>query len=130
MKKLNLFFAVLVCSLVFSMGAKAQAPTDYFIGKWDCLTTGLPQGSSKTTIVLERTDSKMTGYVLDDKGKKTVFSKVDEKPNNVTLYFTHNAYNVYIYMEKVDDNNIAGSTMDMFDMTGKRVLETKTDDTK
>ena len=50
MKKLNLFFAVLVCSLVFSIGAKAQASGDFFIVKWDVLSTGLPSGDAKSVV--------------------------------------------------------------------------------
>jgi hypothetical protein len=30
---------------------------------------------------------------------------------------------VYIYLEKVDDNHLTGSTMDMFDTNATRVVE-------
>ncbi len=127
MKKLSVFIAAIVCSLVFSIGAKAQAPADYFVGKWKVLVTGLPQGDVTEYVIFERKDGKLTGQLIDDKGKPTQFSKVEEKEKTATAYFTAGAYDVYFYLEKKDDNNVTGSMMDMFDCTGIRVVETKTE---
>jgi hypothetical protein len=128
MKKLNVFFAVLVCSLVFSIGAKAQASGDFFIGKWNVLTTGLPSGDAKSIVTFERKDGKLIGTMAEEKKPNVnVFRKVEEKENSVTGYFTASGYDVYIYLEKKDDNNVSGSLMDMFDCTGVRIVETKTE---
>jgi hypothetical protein len=128
MKKLNVFIAALVCSLLFSIGAKAQAPADFFVGKWTMTTTGLPSGDAKSFIVFERNaEGKLTGNMVDDKGKKTIFAKIEEKPTSVTMYFTASGYNVYIFLEKKDDNNLTGSTMDMFDSTAVRTVDAKTE---
>jgi len=128
MKKLNLFFAVLVCSLVFSIGAKAQASGDFFIGKWDVLSTGLPSGDAKSVVTFERKDGKLIGTMAEQgKPNVNVFRKVEEKENSVTAYFTASGYDVYIFLEKKDDNNVTGSLMDMFDCTGVRIVETKTE---
>ena len=122
MKKVMMFlFAAVMVSLT-SFAANSQDGKDYFVGTWNCLTTGLPQGDAKSNIVLERVDGKLEGYQMDTKGAKTVFSRVEEKPSSVTVYFTSNAYNVYIYLEKVDDNHMTGSTMDMFDTTAERAV--------
>jgi hypothetical protein len=126
MKKLSVIIAVIVCSLAFSIGTKAQAPADYFVGKWKTLTVGLPSGDATSIITFERKDGKLNGFMVDDKGKKFVFSKIDEKPTSTTSYFTTSGYDVYIFLEKKDDNNVTGSTMDMFDMTGTRIIETET----
>ena len=48
------------------------------------------------------------------------FAKVEEKGNTVTLYFTSSGYDVYLQLEKKDDNNVKGSMMNMFDATGTR----------
>jgi uncharacterized protein with GYD domain len=128
MKKLSVFMAALVCSLVFSIGAKAQAPADYFVGKWSVLTTGLPSGDAKSVVTFERKDGKLIGTMAEEgKPSKNVFTKVEEKGTTVTGYFTAGAYDVYIFLEKKDDNNIIGSMMDMFDCTGVRIVETKTE---
>jgi hypothetical protein len=127
MKKLSVLFAALICSLVFSIGAKAQAPADYFVGNWSVLITGLPKGDAKSIVGFERKDGKLTGFMVDDKQAKTVFTKIDEKEKSVTGYYTASGYDCYLYLEKKDDNNVTGSLMDMFDCTGVRVVETKTD---
>jgi len=128
MKKLSIFIAAIVCSLVFSIGAKAQAPTDFFVGKWAVLTTGLPSGDAKSVVTFERKDGKLTGKMAEEgKPNVNIFSKVEEKEKSVTGYFTASGYDVYIFLEKKDDNNITGSLMDMFDCTGVRIVETKTE---
>jgi hypothetical protein len=128
MKKLSIFIAAIVCSLVFSIGAKAQAPADYFVGKWSVLTTGLPSGDAKSVVTFERKDGKLIGKMAEEgKPNVNIFSKVEEKEKSVTGYFTASGYDVYIFLEKKDDNNITGSLMDMFDCTGVRIVETKTE---
>lgn len=128
MKKLSIFIAALVCSVVFSIGAKAQAPADYFVGKWLVTVTGLPQGEAKMNVFFERQNGKLIGYSLDEKTKvKQLYTKVEEKGTTVTGYFTGGGYDCYIFLEKKDDNNVTGSLMDMFDATGIRVVEPKTE---
>ena len=125
MKKLSIFIAAIVCSLVFSIGAKAQAPADYFVGKWNVLVTGLPDGDQKLIVVFERKDGKLIGHSVDEKtGKALDYSKLEEKGNNVTAYFTAGGYDCYLSLDKKDDNNVTGTLMDMFDCTGVRVVET------
>ena len=127
MKKLSVFLAAIVCSLVFSVAAEAQAPADYFVGKWEVTVAGLPDGDVTSIVTLERKDGKLTGTMLQ-KGKSASeankFTKTEEKTGSVTAYFTAGAYDVYLFLEKKDDNNVTGSMMDMFDCTGVRVVET------
>lgn len=122
MKKLSLFFAILICGSFYAVGVKANTPQpkDYYVGTWDLMTTGLPQGSAKSTIVLERKNGKLTGYMIDDHGQKTGFYRVDEKTKSVTVYFNSSSYNVYIFLRRIDANHMAGSTMDMFDTSATR----------
>lgn len=125
MKKLSVFIAVVVCSIVFSMEAKAQAPTDYFAGKWKVLTTGLPSGDATSVVTLERKEGKLTGTMMQDgKPAPNIFSRVEEKEKSITAYFTASGYDCYLFLEKKDDNNVIGSLMDMFDCTGVRIVET------
>lgn len=124
MKKLSVFIAAIVCSVVFSIGAKAQAPADYFVGKWSVLVTGTPNGDAKFIVNLERKEGKFTGGLIDPATNKeiTSFTKIEESEKNITVYFTSQTYNVYLFLEKKDDNHITGSMMDMFDATGERII--------
>jgi hypothetical protein len=51
------------------------------------------------------------------------FTNVEEKENSVTVYFNASGYDVYMTLEKKDDNHVTGSMMDMFDVSGERVTE-------
>lgn len=127
MKTIKMIFAAALLILA-SVTVKAQDKTDFFVGKWDCLTVGTPGGDGKSTMVLKRNaDGKLTGalYSVTSTGNENPFSRVDEKAKSVTVYFKANGYDVYIYLEKVDDNHLTGSTMDMFDTTATRVVEQK-----
>jgi len=125
MKKSILFFAGIFC-LLLSFGANAQAKTgaDYFVGKWNVLVVGTPNGDAKMLVTLEQKDGKLTGTLSNPgQGEPTKFSNVEVKENSVTVYFTSSGYDVYLMLEKKDDNKVAGSMMDMFDATGDRVIE-------
>lgn len=128
MRKLSIIIAAVVCSLAFSSKANAQESKDYFVGKWDILTTGLPDGDGKSIVTLTRGENgKLTGNMAGEGRPADVFTKIEEKEKYVTCYFTASGYDVYIYLEKKDENNITGSLLDMFDCTGTRIIETKTE---
>lgn len=127
MKKLHLFFCAGLFCLLLSFKASAQAtgPTDYFVGKWNVIVEGTPQGNGKMTITLERENSKLNGTIITREGTATTkFSKVEEKEKSVTVFYTTNGYDVYLLMEKKDDDNVTGNMMDMYDARGVRVKDT------
>jgi hypothetical protein len=125
MKKSVLFFAG-IFFLLLSFGANAQAKTgaDYFVGKWNVLVVGTPNGDAKMLVTLEQKDGKLTGNLSNpDQGEPVKFSNVEVKETSVTVYFTSSGYDVYLMLEKKDDNKVEGTMMDMFDAKGDRVIE-------
>ena len=126
MKKSWVF--ITACILFLSTGVKAQSqkPVDYFAGKWDMLVRGLPDGDTKMFIVLDKKDSTLTGLIQDSVGTEiSKFSKVELKENGVTVYFTAQGYDVYMTMDKKDEEHVTGSMMGMFDAEGIRVKPVK-----
>jgi hypothetical protein len=126
MKKLGLFISI-VFTLFFSSGVMAQTTgADYFSGKWNMLVKGLPDGDTKMIIVLDKKDTALTGAILDSVGKETAkFSKVEIKNNQVTVYFTSQGYDVYMSIDKKDEDHVTGSMMGMFDAEGTRAKQVK-----
>lgn len=125
MKKAILVFAG-IFFLLLSIGANAQAKTgaDYFVGKWNVLVVGTPNGDAKMLVTLEQKDGKLTGTLSNPgQGEPVVFSNIEVKETSVTVYFTSGGYDVYLTLEKKDDNKVEGTMMDMFDATGDRVIE-------
>jgi hypothetical protein len=127
MKKLWIIISS-VFIFILSTGAVAQAQTgvDYFTGKWNMLVKGLPNGDSKMIVVLDNKDSTLAGSILDSTGVETgKFSKVELKGNEVIVYFTAQGYDVYLTMDKKDEDHVTGSMMGMFDAEGIRIKASK-----
>lgn len=127
MKKSFLFFAgIFFLLLSISVNAQTKTGADYFVGKWNVLVVGTPNGDAKMLVTLEQVDGKLTGNLSNPgQGEPTKFSNVEVKENSVTVYFTSSGYDVYLFLEKKDDNMVEGSMMDMFDATGARIVEEK-----
>lgn len=90
------------------------------------MVEGTPQGDAINAVVLERKDGKLTGTILSPgKAEAAKFSKVVEKDKSITAYFSASGYDVYLMLEKTDENNATGSMMDMFDAKATRVIGTK-----
>lgn len=128
MKKLSVLFAAIVCSLVFAVGAKAEVPASYYLGKWS-VNVAVPGGDKTMIMLVEQKDDKFTGGIVDPATNtlKAPFTKVESTEDNITVYFMMSAHNVYMTVEKKDDNSFTGSMLDMFDCTGTRVVEAKTE---
>lgn len=109
----------------FSLCAKSQITgADYFAGKWNVLVKGLPDGDTKLFFVLEKSDSVLTGNVLDSNGVEvSKFDSVEFNDSSVTVFFTAQGYDVDVVMKKQDEDHIIGSMMGMFDADGVRVKE-------
>lgn len=105
---------------------KAQTAPDYFVGKWNVVILGTPNGDSKMIFLLERKDGKLTGTVRDTTDKEiSKITTIDEKDKTITAAFTVQSYDVTLTLEPVDDDHVKGSLMNMFDAKGIRVKETK-----
>ena len=120
MKKLKLILSV-ACLFVLSAGVMAQSHTtaDYFAGKWNMLVKGLPNGDTRMFVVLDKKDSTLAGNIQDSVGTEiSKFSKVEIRDSGITVYFTAQGYDVYMTMNKKDEDHVTGSMMDMFDAEG------------
>jgi hypothetical protein len=122
MKTLTLISAGL-CFLLISADANAQAKTgaDYFMGDWSVLVKGLPNGDTKMLVNLKKGDTAYTGVINDSTGTEIArFSKVELKDTTVTMYFTAQGYDVYLRLNRKDDDHVTGTMLDMFDAEGDR----------
>ena len=125
MKKLSAILSG-IFFLTLSFNADAQTPTgaDYFVGKWNVLFAGLPTGDTRMIVDIEKGDTTLTGSILDStKQEVAKFSKVEMKDTSVTVYFTAQGYDVYVTLNKKDDDHVTGTMLDMFDATGVRIKE-------
>ena len=125
-----LFFAAISNS--FAQTATVTTPTpvatpaaaDFFAGKWELLILGTPQGDAKMIAHLTRVDGKLTGEMTDPtdaQKEKTPITNIEEEPTKITIYFSASGYDLNVPLEKVDDDNLKGQLMNMFETTAKRI---------
>jgi hypothetical protein len=126
MKKAHILFTgILLFVSVFSLQA-SEKDVDFFLGKWKVLVEGTPSGDSYMIINLELNEKgEVVGTTTDESGNATPtkFTRVETSDESVTAYWVAQGYDVYLFLEKIDENKVEGSLMDMFDATGTRLTK-------
>jgi hypothetical protein len=109
--------------LLFASTAMAQTPaTDYFVGDWEVQIKDTPMGTITVVLTLERVDGKLVGKFVDNaSGMETKMNDISESENSLTLNFTSEYGDLYLTLLKEDDENVSGSLMDSFAVSGTRV---------
>lgn len=122
MKKLTTLIIGVFALMIISVSAKAQSNTDYFVGKWDILVKGTPQGDVNMKVNFEKKDGKLVGTMVNpDTQKEEPFNKLDTTAKGIIVYFSAQGYDVDMSLEKQDDDHVIGSVMNMLEVTGVRV---------
>ncbi|MCG6190359.1 hypothetical protein [Maribellus maritimus] len=123
MKKVG-FILTLVASLFVSLISNAQQPEDYFLGDWDVVVEGTPNGDAKMTMHLERVDGKLKGEMRTEGDAGVIkIEKIDEKETSLSMYYFAGGYDISMDFDKVDKNNIKGNLLGMFTARGIRKLD-------
>jgi hypothetical protein len=123
MKKAS-FLSWLLFFLLLStnMFAQPKAGADYFKGTWNVLLKGTPNGDARMIFLLENKNDSMKGVVRDTTGAEiSKISKVELTDTSATVYFTAQGYDVFLVMNKKDNDHITGSLMSMFEAEGERI---------
>ncbi len=119
MKKTGMILTVLF--MVLSFTNFAQKPTTGFEGKWK-VSADSPMGQSVFTMQLERVDGVLTGNIQREGEEAVKFYKVDEKENEVVVYFhSSSGYDVDFRLKKQDENKISGTAMGMYALNIERM---------
>ena len=110
----------------FDATAKRIKISDFFAGRWEISILGTPQGDAKMITNLVRKDGKLTGELKDpsDDTKPAIpITSLEEGADKITIGFTASGYDLELPLSKVDDNNLAGKLMDMFETKAVRIKE-------
>ncbi|EHO69747.1 hypothetical protein [Segatella maculosa] len=127
MKQIRFILAAMLLFVAFTANAQENKEVgSFFVGTWNITVKGTPNGDSNMKVVFKRNaEGKITGATCDDQGKETPFTRLEVKNDKITAYWVAQGYDVYLYLEKVADNKVEGSMMDMFDAVGTKVKEDK-----
>jgi hypothetical protein len=125
MKKVTLINLMAVTLIVTATKVNAQTQRNYFIGKWDVLVKGLPDGDTHMKFNIADSAGHMKGALLDttDAHKDIPLTKIEQDSDKVTLYFSAQGYDVSLLLAKKDDDHATGSLMGMFDANAVRLKE-------
>lgn len=94
-----------------------------FLGKWDVLVEGTPEGDSHMKMNIEEIDGEIVCMIADKEGKFSKVERFEVEGTEMTAYWNAAGYNVYLFLEVVEDGKLEGSLMDMFDATGTKLEE-------
>jgi hypothetical protein len=127
MKRTCIAFVFLFLGFAINGFSQTAATNDFFLGKWEVLVVGTPDGDSKLVTELTRKDGKLTGELKDPTGKNPnalPISNIMEEGNKMTIFFEAQGTEVSLDLAKVDDDHLKGSVMNgMFDATAVRIRE-------
>ncbi len=122
MKKLSLFVVLFMLGLSFNTFAQSE----FFAAKWEITVTGTPNGDAKFVTKLERKEGKLSGelsLIGDSSAPKIPITNIEESADKIVLYFSAQGYDVSVDLVKVDDDNLKGTLMNMFEAKAIRVKE-------
>ncbi|MET4140740.1 hypothetical protein [Pedobacter sp. UYP1] len=123
MKNLSFIFSFVVLLLITS-AASAQKNDTYFVGQWNILIKGLPNGNTDVLVKFELKDSQLAGSITSIADKKEMpFKTVTLKDSTVTVTFDHSSGQVEMNLLKKDDDHIVGNINNQFDLSGVRKKE-------
>ena len=122
MKKITTLIVGVFALMIITVSAKAQAKADFFVGKWDILVKGTPQGDVNMKVNFEMKDGKLVGTMVNpETQKEEPFTKLETTEKGVVVYFSAQGYDVDMSLEKQDDDHVIGMVMSMLEVTGVRV---------
>lgn len=102
--------------------AKAQTTPQFFVGNWEVLVKGTPQGDVKMPMSFELKDDKLVGKITNPETKEVAtMTSVELKGEELHTAFSAGGYDVTMVIKKKDDDHFAGSLMDMIEVEGTRL---------
>jgi len=126
MKKLSTIFTMCIMAFVLnnvSINAQAiKTGEKYFIGKWNVMVYGLPDGDTKMVINIEKKDDKITGNMADPAKTDTPLelTNIEVADSTFKATFSAQGMDIALTLKIKDDKNIAGNMMDMFEIKGTK----------
>jgi len=119
MKKFAFFLLGL---MVWTASATFAHNPDYFIGNWDVLIEGTPQGNVNVTLTLERVEGKLIGKFSQGESEQGMtISNIKEDENGITLFFFAEGYDLYLSLKEAEEDKLSGYLIDQFPVKGERI---------
>jgi hypothetical protein len=126
MKKALIIIAGIIITLIVNTGTiNAQVKITgekYFIGKWNVMVYGVPDGDTKMIINIEKKEDKLTGNMSDPakSDPPLELSNIEVADSTFKATFSAQGMDISLLLKIKDDKNITGNMMYMFDIKGTK----------
>lgn len=121
MKNLKSVLTLVVLFAAISL-TKAQTNQNYFVGNWEVLVKGTPQGDVKLPMSFELKDDKIIGKVTNPETKEVAtMTSVEMKGEELHAAFSAGGYDLTMVIKKKDEDRFAGTLMEMIEVEGTRL---------
>ncbi len=121
MKTLKSVLTLVVLMAAMSM-AKAQVNQNFFVGNWEVLVKGTPQGDVKLPMSFELKEDKLIGKVTNPETKEVAtMTSVELKGEELFAAFSAGGYDLTMVISKKDEERFVGKLMDMLEVEGLRL---------
>lgn len=126
MKKVSIIISAILLGLfaiTISLNAQeVNAGEKNFIGKWNLMVYGLPDGDTKMVMNIEKKEEKLAGTLTGPVSTDPPVELANIAVADSTLNATFNAQgmDITLFFKLKDAKNITGSMLDMFDIKGTK----------
>jgi hypothetical protein len=126
MKKVSIFISAISLALFLATGTvsaqEKNAGEKYFLGKWNVMVFGLPDGDTKMVVNIEKKEDKLTGTLADPSKTDPPLELSDIVVADSTLNasFSAQGMDITLLLKIKDDKNITGNMLNMFEIKGSK----------
>lgn len=121
MKKLVSLFLML-CLVLSVAQAYDAINSDSFVGEWDLVIEGTPQGDVRVVMTLEKVDGKLKGkFKIAGTDQETTLSSISESAGSISFSFFAEGYDLYMSLNAAGEDALKGYLVDQFPVSGKRL---------
>ncbi len=121
MKKASIFLTGLFL-ILSSLALHAQEkPSDFFLGKWNVVILGTPNGDAKMVLEIKDGETKFEGVISGEGVPDQKVDRVSGTGDKLTVYWSAQGYDVNLNMKKTAEGKVDGSLMGMFTAKIERV---------
>ena len=126
MKRVSIIISIIILAFIVntsSLSAQAKNTGEKnFIGKWNVMVYGVPDGDTKMIINIEKKEDKLAGNMADPaKSDPPVdLANIEVADSTFKATFSAQGMDITLMLKIKDDKNITGNMMDMFEIKGTK----------
>lgn len=126
MKKVTIVLSMIIMALMINNSTlKAQEKNTgekYFIGKFNLMVYGLPDGDTKMVLNIAKKEDKLTGTISapEQTDPPMELSNIAIADSTLDATFSAQGMDITLSFKIKDDKNITGNMLNMFDIKGTK----------